>query len=171
MIQTTVGSPPPTNSRIPVRTRDKKPRIGGWASLDDVLTLGALREVLGVLRGAGGAGRDGAYEGLLPRPDDFSALPELWSDEELAVLQDERVAHLARQTTPPSALAALHAELLRERAWEPPLGLHEVRWARALLQSRPLALERIALLCRGKPAQKGLPRRAAVRKRQTTGTN
>ena len=123
--------------------------------------------MLGVLRGAGGAGRDGAYEGQLPRPDDF-ALPELWSDEELAVLQDERVARLARQTTPPSAL---HAELLRERAWEPPLGLHEVRWARALLQSRPLAIERIALLCRGKPAQKGLPRRAAVRKRQTTGTN
>ena len=121
----------------------------GWAS-ETVLDVDSIRCLLRVLRreappAAGRAEasdashhRDWAYAGLLPAYDDLSALPEMWSDEELAWLQDETIVRLVKEARP--GLEACHATLKAERAWEPEVTLDEVRWARALLQSRPLAI-------------------------------
>ena len=123
----------------------------GWAS-ESVLDVDPIRQLLRVLRRkappAAAVGeaddashqRDWAYAGLLPAHDDLSAnLPEMWSGDELAWLQDETINRLIGEARP--SLEACHAALLADaRGWEPELTLDEVRWARALLQSRPLAI-------------------------------
>ena len=114
---------------------------GGWPNSEAVLAPAAIGAVVRALRGAGAKER--AYTGLLPTHDDaVAALPELWSDEQLAWLQDDALVALARGAgADAAALAAAHATLARAaEGWEPPLSLDEVRWARALLQSRPLAI-------------------------------
>ena len=114
--------------------------IGGWPTQEDVLSPRAVGDVVRALRGDGA--RERAYTGLLPSHDDsVAALPELWSDEELALLQDDALVDLAKAAgTGAAALEAWHAELAAAHSWEPALTLDEVRWARALLQSRPLAI-------------------------------
>jgi hypothetical protein len=127
--------------------------MGEWEDAEEVLTQRAVRQVLRILRGAGmgesaRARAAAAYVPLLPRYEDLYALPELWADEELAWLQDERITQLAREVPWPSTLATWHASLAAESideynvsAWgSMPLQLYEVHWARALLQSRPLKI-------------------------------
>ena len=110
----------------------------GWAPDDGVLSAKAIRQLLAVLRGVQEGARFRAYAELLPAFDDLYALPELWGEEELGWLQDGQIVRLAKATAP--TLTAWHAALERDAVWDPPLTLDEVRWARALLQSRPLGL-------------------------------
>lgn len=111
--------------------------IGGWVE-DDVLSDHAIMQVLRVLRGLGDEARFRAYVELLPRYEDLYALPELWSAKQLSWLQDDLITRLAQSV--PATLEASHTRLQAAEAWEPPLRLEEVQWARAILQSRPLAL-------------------------------
>ena len=120
---------------FPYKEEHKEVTVGEGARL--------FARLLRVLRGEGTEGaRFAPWVATLPRLADMTGVLNLWSDEQLAWLQDDVLPPTVRPTR--AQLETMLAAL-REEAWEPPLQLEEVQWT--YVTSSNLPLRRIAASC------------------------